>query len=88
MERATKTRLDARGRVVIPEKIRSRLGLRAGSEFLVTAEDDGTLILKTISSASMRAFNDLIRKARRQARKEHLRRSDVKMAIDKVRGRM
>ncbi len=88
MEGATKTRLDAKGRIVIPEKIRTRLGLRAGTQFMVTAENDGALILQAISPASMKAFDDLIRQARRQARKAALRKSHVKDAIHRVRGRM
>ncbi len=88
MEGGTKTRLDAKGRIVIPEKIRIRLGLRTGTQFLVTTGDDDALILQTISSASMKAFDDLIRQARRQARKAVLRKSNVKDAIHRVRGRM
>ncbi len=88
MEGGTKTRLDAKGRIVIPEKIRIRLGLRTGTQFLVTTGDDDALILQTISSASMKAFDDLIRQARRQARKAVLRKSNVKDAIHRIRGRM
>lgn len=80
------TRMSSKGQVVIPEEIRKRLGLEAGSQFVVVAGKDA-VILKTISPPSMDEFDTLLRKARRQARKAGIKRSDIKEAIAEVRGR-
>jgi AbrB family looped-hinge helix DNA binding protein len=78
--------MSSKGQVVIPEDIRKRLGLEAGSQFVVVAGKDA-VILKTISQPSMDEFDSLIRKARRQARKAGMKQSDVKKAVTEVRGR-
>jgi AbrB family looped-hinge helix DNA binding protein len=80
------TRMSSRGQVVIPEEIRKRLKLKAGSQFVVVAEKD-TVILKAISPPSLEEFDDLIMEARKQARKAGLKRSDITAAIRKIRGR-
>jgi len=80
------TRMSSKGQVVIPEEIRKRMGLEAGSQFIVVAGEDA-VILKTISPPSMSEFDDLIRKARRQARKAGMKRSEVKKTIADVRSR-
>jgi len=80
------TRMSSRGQVVIPEEIRKRLKLKAGSQIVVVGEKD-TVILKAISPPSLEEFDDLIMEARRQARKAGLKRSDITAAIGKVRGR-
>jgi AbrB family looped-hinge helix DNA binding protein len=79
------TRMSSKGQVVIPEDIRKRLGLEAGSQFIVVAGKDA-VILKTISPPSMDEFDELIRKARRQARKAGMKRSDIKKTVAEVRG--
>lgn len=79
-------RMSSRGQVVIPEEVRKRLGLKAGSQFVVVGERD-TVILKAISPPSMAEFDDLIAKARKQAREAGLKRSDLLAVIRKVRGR-
>ncbi len=80
------TKMSSKGQVVIPEDIRKRMGLEAGSQFIVVAGEDA-VILKTISPPSMAEFEDLIRKARRQARKARMTRSDIKETIADVRRR-
>jgi len=80
------TRMSSKGQVVIPEEIRRRLGLKAGSQFVVVGKED-TVILTTISPPSMTDFDELIEKARKQARQAGIRRSDVLAAVRKVRGR-
>lgn len=62
------TKMSSKGQVVIPERIRKQLGLGPGSQFVVVGEKD-TVILKAISPPPMEEFDDLIAKARRQARK-------------------
>jgi AbrB family looped-hinge helix DNA binding protein len=80
------TKMSSKGQVVIPEDIRKRLGLEAGSQFVVVASKDA-VILKTISPPSMAEFDELIRKARRQARKAGMKQSDIKKAVAEVRRR-
>ena len=85
MEGWTTTKMSSKGQVVIPEEIRKRLGLKAGSRFVVVGDKD-TVILKTISPPSMKDFDDLIKEARRQAKQAGLKRSDIASAIAKARG--
>ncbi len=80
------TKMSLKGQVVIPEHIRKRLNLRVGSQFVVVGEKD-VVIFKSISQPSMEEFDKLIAKARKQAKDEGLKRSDVYKAIAKARGR-
>jgi len=86
MSELATTKMSSKGQVVIPDEIRRRLGLREGSQFVVVGEKD-TVILKSISPPSMREFDHLIAKARKQAKKAGLRRSDVRDAILTARGK-
>lgn len=79
------TKMSSKGQVVIPEDIRKRLNLKAGSQFVVVGDKD-VVIFKSISSPSMDDFGNLIKEARKQARKAGLKRSDIRAAIAKVRG--
>jgi len=74
------TKMSSKGQVVIPEEIRKRLGLEAGSQFVVVAEKD-TVIMKAISPPSMGEFDTLIAKARRQAKKAGLKQDDINYII-------
>ena len=86
MTKLATTKMSSKGQVVIPEDIRKRMGLEAGSQFIVVGGKDA-VILKTISPPSMAEFDQLIRKARRQARKVGMKKSDIKEAVAEVRGR-
>ena len=85
MQTLATTRMSSRGQVVIPEDVRGRLGLEAGVQFVVVGEGD-VVILKTITPPSMDGFDNLIRRARQQARTSGMKRSDIAKAILKVRG--
>ncbi len=85
MENLATTRMSSKGQVVIPEEIRDRLGLKAGTQFVVVGNRD-VVILKAISAPSVKEFNDLIGQARQQARRAGLRKSDVEAAVVRVRG--
>lgn len=74
------TRLSSKGQVVIPEPIRRSMGLESGTEFVVLGEA-GTVVLKVIEAPSMREFDEIVAKARRDARLAGLRKSDVAEAI-------
>jgi hypothetical protein len=52
---------------------------------VVVGEGD-VVILKVIAPPSRAAFRDLVRKARRQARKAGMKKSDVAAAVKRVRG--
>lgn len=80
------TKMSSKGQVVIPEEIRNQLGLKAGDQFVVVGEGDA-VILKTITPPSIRDFDDIIERARKQARATRMKRSDIAQAIAKVRGR-
>ncbi len=80
------TKMSSKGQVVIPEDIRKRLKLKAGSQFVVLGEDD-VVILKTISAPSFAEFDALILEARRQAKEAGLKKSDVTDAVARARGR-
>jgi AbrB family looped-hinge helix DNA binding protein len=78
--------MSSKGQIVIPEEIRKRLGLRAGVQFVVVGDGD-VVILKRLDAPDLSDFDDLIREARRQARSAGMKRSDIRDAISRVRGR-
>ncbi len=78
------TRMSSRGQVVIPEDVRNRIGLKSGDRFVVMGEKD-VVILKAISSPSMREFDSIIRKCRKQARAAGMKRSDIAKAAKRAR---
>jgi len=84
MKNLSTTKMSSKGQVVIPEDIRNRLKLAAGSRFVVVGKDD-VIILKSIKPPSMNEFNDLIKEARRKAKKANLKRSDISDAVAQVR---
>ena len=86
MSKLATTKMSSKGQVVIPEDVRSRLGLEVGEQFVVVGDKD-VVILKRIAPPSMRDFDELVRQARRQARDAGMKRSDVKASVQKVRKR-
>ena len=86
MSRIATTRMSSKGQVVIPENVRKRLGLKAGSEFVVVAGDDA-VILKPVTEPDMSQFDELLAEARRQARRVGLRKADITNAIRTARAR-
>ena len=86
MDTVATTRMSSKGQVVIPEDVRGRLRLEPGVRFVVIGEGD-VVILKTIAPPAMDGFNNLIRKARQQARTSGMKRSDIVKAIAKARSR-
>ena len=86
MSTLTTTKMSSRGQVVIPEAVRIEMGLKAGDEFVVLAQND-VVMLKGIKRPSMKEFDTLIKKARRQAKAAGLTHADVVKAVAAVRGR-
>ena len=86
MEALATTRMSSKGQVVIPEGIRTRLGLKSGSQFVVVGDGD-VVILKGIQQPSMAEFDALIAEARSQARRSGLKPADLRRALRRVRSR-
>ena len=86
MSNPTTTKMSSKGQVVIPEEIRKKLGLETGTQFVVIGDRD-VVILKSLSTPSLDEFDGLIERARIQARKASLRRSDITEAVSREKGR-
>jgi AbrB family looped-hinge helix DNA binding protein len=80
------TKMSSRGQVVIPESVRSEMGLKPGSKFVVLWHDD-VVMLKVISPPSLEEFRILQKQLQQEARKKGLRRKDIGKAITQVRRR-
>jgi len=86
MAKAATTKMSSKGQVVIPEDIRKRLKLKPGAQFVVVGDKD-VVILKNISPPAIEDFSELIAEARKIGQKVGLKKSDIKDAILKVRGK-
>lgn len=86
MANVSTTKMSSKGQVVIPEAIRKNLNLKAGAQFIVVGDKD-VVILKSITPPAIEEFDELIAQARRDAKKEGLRKTDITDAIKKVRTR-
>lgn len=86
MTQVATTKMSSKGQIVIPEEVRNSLGLKSGDQFIVIGNKD-VVILKSISPPSMDEFDALIKKARTQAKKAGLKKSDISKSIEKVRKR-
>ena len=78
------TKLSSKGQVVIPEEIRTRLGLEPGAQFVVVGEGD-TVILKTLKAPSMSEFKALLDQAQASAEAVGFMSDDVARVIREVR---
>lgn len=80
------TKLSSKGQVVIPEEVRSDLGLSEGDQFVVIGQHDA-VILKVITPPRLEEFRGLLRQARTEAKKAAIRKAHLKSAIAKARRR-
>jgi AbrB family looped-hinge helix DNA binding protein len=78
------TKLSSKGQVVIPEEIRTRLGLEPGAQFVVVGEGD-TVILKALKAPSMSEFKALRDKVQASAAVAGLTPEDVARVIRELR---
>lgn len=76
------TRMSSKGQVVIPEEIRSQLGLKPGTQFVVVGDRD-VVILKALAAPALSDFDGLIGEARRQAKRAGMTRNDVRRAVSR-----
>jgi AbrB family looped-hinge helix DNA binding protein len=77
--------MSSKGPVVIPDEVRKRLNLKAGTQFVVVGDND-VVILKAVTAPSMDEFDGLIADVRRKAKTAGLKKSDIESAIEEVRG--
>ncbi len=56
------TRVDKKGRILLPKEIRDRMNVRPGDEFLITDVGEDAVVLKKIDVKKM--LNSLIEKAK------------------------
>jgi AbrB family looped-hinge helix DNA binding protein len=80
------TRMSSKGQVVIPEEIRDRLALEPGTQFIVIGEGD-TVILKVLQPPAMAEFDELVKRARKAAKRAGMTKPDIDQAVKTVRGR-
>lgn len=80
------TTMSSKGQVVIPEKLRKQLNLKAGAQFVVVGEKD-IVILKNIAPPSINEFSALITEARIKGKQAGIKKSDIHNAILKARGK-
>lgn len=86
MANVSTTKMSSKGQVVIPENIRKQLNLKAGAQFVVVGDKD-VVILKNIAPPSLDEFDALIADARKKGKQAGLKKSDIKDAIFKARGK-
>jgi AbrB family looped-hinge helix DNA binding protein len=86
MSELATTKMSSKGQVVIPEQVRTKLGLRAGMQFVVVGSP-GVVVLKTITPPDLAEFDGLIAEARREAKKAGMKASDVRRAVRRTRER-
>ena len=84
MSEAATTTLSSKGQVVIPEEIRSRLGLKVGAQFVVVVDRD-VVIFKVLDPPALGEFATLVGRARQAAKRAGLRQADIAKAVSKVR---
>ena len=84
MTESATTTLSSKGQVVIPEEIRTRLGLKVGAQFVVVGDRD-VVILKVLEPPALRDFDTLVGRAKRAARQAGLKQADLTRAVAKVR---
>ena len=80
------TKLSSKGQVVIPEEIRTRLGLEPGAQFVVVGEGD-VVVLKALTPPRMADFKALLDKARQSAETAGMTPEDVADAVREVRSK-
>jgi AbrB family looped-hinge helix DNA binding protein len=86
MVKPATTKLSSKGQVVIPEEIRTRLGLEPGAQFVVVGEGD-VVVLKALQAPKMSNLKALLDKAQQSAEQAGLTPEDVEQAIREVRNK-
>jgi antitoxin PrlF len=77
------TSLSSKGQIVIPQGMRSALGLTIGAKLMIVT-DGSNLLLKPIEQPRAESFRKLIEQSRQFARSVGLKRTDLHKAIQKA----
>lgn len=78
------TKMSSKGQIVIPEDIRSIMGLTTGDNFIILAEKD-VVILKLIKKPSLNEYSEIIKRSRLQAKQAGIKIEDLDQSIKDVR---
>ena len=78
------TAMSSRGQIVLPKKIRTKLNLSEGTQFIVLSDADN-ILLKPVKIPSLSEFSGVLRKAREWASAAGMTEDDVTDAIKAVR---
>jgi len=78
------TSMSVKGQVVIPQAVRTDMGLMPGSKLMVLSDGENILI-KPLPVPKLAAFTRLVGESRAYAKMAGLKKSDVASAIRKVR---
>ena len=84
MVKPSTTKLSTRGQIVIPEEIRTRLGLEPGDQFVVVGEGN-VVILKSVEPPKASELKALLDRAQKAAEDAGVTPEDVARAIREVR---
>ena len=78
------TAMSSRGQIVLPKKIRTKLNLSEGTQFIVLSDADN-ILLKPVKIPSLSEFSGVLRKAREWASAAGMTEDDVTDAIKAIR---
>lgn len=78
------TSMSSKGQVVIPNAIRSSLGLKSGAKMAVITDGEN-ILMKPLETPKLAAFELLVAKSRSYARRAGLKPADVATAVRKAR---
>jgi len=78
------TKTSVKGQVVIPQKIREELGIKAGQLLLVYAKGN-VLILKKLEKPEPYLFSTLAKPVREEIKRRNITKEDVEEAIKEIR---
>ena len=78
------TAMSSRGQIVLPKKIRTKLNLSEGTQFIVLSDADN-ILLKPVKIPSLSEFSGVLRNAREWASAAGMTEDDITDAIKAVR---
>ena len=78
------TSLSSKGQVVIPHTIRTSLGISVGSKLIIMT-DGVNLLMKPVLKEKVSTFKNLVRRSRRFAKEQGLKKGHITNIIRKVR---
>ncbi len=76
--------LSERGQIVIPQDVRNKLHLQAGSKFAVFPVKD-SIVLKKIELPSLDKWDEILKPLREEARKRNITEKDIDRMVHEAR---